>query len=477
MIEPDQTSQAELVAELLELRRANTLLREKLAHQDVLLEEAARIVEALRAENEKLKKENESLRREVAEEKRSFIKANTKSDECKKPGAPPGHKGCGRPRPPEVDEIVIVKPKCCPHCGSEEVKEEEGFRERVVTDVEFRVRRRKYRLNRGYCPRCKRSFYPEPEGCRAGERIGPNASSAAGYMRTIGIPGRKIEEIFENVFGLKLTHTTILSKETKLAKAAEPLYAGIEGRVRESERVHIDETGWRVDGKNWWLWCFVNKAAAYFHIDRSRGRGVPEGILGREYKGIAITDFYSAYNKLPCGGRQPCMGHLLREVKRVEGRSEGEERAFCRGLKETLKSSIEVWRRFRAGEIDERELSVEREGIIGRTVKLIEGAPTGADAQRIVKRLLKHHEEIFRFLYDPRIEPTNNEAERALRPSVVKRKTSFGSRSERGARNHSVLTSVVQTAQRQGLGGYDTIRRLLLGKLTEAELLPVVRPP
>jgi transposase-like protein len=280
-------------------------------------------------------------------------------------------------------------------------------------------------------------------------------------MRTIGIPGRKIKAIFEKLFGLRLTHTTVLSKETQLAEAAEPVYEGIKQKLRESEQIHIDETGWRTDGKNTWLWCFVNKAVAYFHIDKSRGRAVPESVLGEGYKGIVTSDFYSAYNKLPCGGRQRCVGHLLDELKGLEEASEGKEREFYQRLKGTLKSSVQTWRRFRGGDIDETEFRREREEIIGRTVTLLQGAPGAADAQRIVKRLLKHDKEIFRFLYDPRIEPTNNEAERALRPSVVKRKTSYGSRRETGARNHTILTTIVQTAERQGRGAYETIRGLV----------------
>jgi len=87
--------------------------------------------------------------------------------------------------------------------------------------------------------------------------------------------------------------------------------------LKQSPFIHVDETGWRLDGKNYWLWKFSNKSICYSHIDKGRGQKIVEDILGKSYDGVLISDFLSAYNKINAKAKQRCLVHILRNLKKV----------------------------------------------------------------------------------------------------------------------------------------------------------------
>ena len=106
--------------------------------------------------------------------------------------------------------------------------------------------------------------------------------------------------------------------------------------------MNADETGWRVNGQNHWLWVFSNKDAALYQIDKSRGSKVVDNILGEKYQGVLISDFYSAYNQLQALAKQRCLGHLLAEIKKIQEKnkyaSDSVDGMFCQELKHTYSS-------------------------------------------------------------------------------------------------------------------------------------------
>lgn len=164
----------------------------------------------------------------------------------------------------------------------------------MVADIEINKRVTCYRLHYGYCPRCQEVIHPKAkEAVVPGDRIGVQARVVDGYLRYLGLPYRKVARIFKDVFDFNLTHPSFLAFNTEQAQNGASIYEDIKQSIRHSPYVNAEETGWRVNGQNHWLWVFSNKDAALYQIDKSRGSKVVDNILGEKYQGVLISDFYS----------------------------------------------------------------------------------------------------------------------------------------------------------------------------------------
>jgi hypothetical protein len=206
--------------------------------------------------------------------------------------------------------------------------------------------------------------------------------------------------------------------------------------------MYVDETGWPVNGVNHYLWCFISKGLAIYHIDKTRSQKVAKRFLGEDFRGVLITDFYSAYTGLSCP-KQKCLVHLFRELKETAA-DKNENSSFHRfrqEVEEIVHGAIEY-----AGKeedvIERGKMKYEYEEMIDG---IIRKQWRDGDAKRLTKRLKSHKGSLFTFLLYPNIEYHNNIAERGLRSNVVIRKISYGSKSETGATSHSVLMSVMET--------------------------------
>ena len=245
--------------------------------------------------------------------------------------------------------------------------------------------------------------------------------------------------------------------------------------------MNADETGWRVNGDNHWLWVFTNKEAALYHIDESRGGKVVTNILGEKYQGVLGCDFYSGYNELVARLKQRCLGHLLNEIKKVQEKNqfapESIDGIFCHELKTVLKQLIDVRNRHREGAGVFDALTRAKDWAIPKMTDLLSSPIEHEDTQRLRNRIIRHNQELVPFLDDPSIEPTNNRAERQLRPMVIMRKVTFGNRSALGALNQAVMMSIIQTGALNGIEPLDICLALSLKPLTSLVELARPRPP
>ncbi len=420
-----------------------------------IMDLATEKIEELREENKVLKEEKESLKQELNQTFRKKFKPKKEEEEKpkKKRGSPFGHRGTSRKRPKRIDEYVDIYPVKCDRCGAKDITiHESSFEEHIVEDVQVRVKNTCYRSHYGYCKRCGKVVYSKEETeIIPKSRIGPNARAISSYLRYIGIPFRKVAKISKDIFGLEITHPSLLDFDTKLTENGEPIYKRIKDEVRSSSSINVDETGWRVNGENFWLWNFVNGQIALFSIEEKRGSEVVKDTLGEEYDGILSSDFYSAYNdKVKAKGKQKCLVHLLCEVKKIEEKNEfdedTQEELLCQKLKEAIKDAVKIWNEFQREKKNIEDLKAVKEVTAQKLIEVISSPSENKDIQRLKKRLIKHESELLTFLDHPEIEPTNNRAERALRPSVIMRKITFGNRSIIGIRNHQVIMSILQTA-------------------------------
>ena len=191
------------------------------------------------------------------------------------------------------------------------------------------------------------------------------------------------------------------------------------------------------------------------------------------------SDFYSAYNELSAL-KQRCLGHLLAELKKIQEKNgfapDSIDGMFCQELKTVLKQTIDVWNEYREATRVFKDLVKEKERATPRIVELLLSPIKHRDTQRVRNRIIKHNQELFVFLDKPSVEPTNNRAERQLRPMVIMRKLTFGNRSDLGALNLAMIMSIIQTGVLNDIEPLDIFLALSEKPLTSFEL-PTIRPP
>ena len=459
-------------------------LSQRLDEMERVMALAQAEIEKLRQENEKLKAEREALHYDLKQMLGKIFKPGVKQEpdvSCAKRGAPRGHRGDSRRRPEEISEVIDIYPEKCDRCGGQIHGYANTFDEHVIEDIEIKKRVTCYRYHAGYCQRCKEVVYPKKEGVPANDRIGSEARAVGGYLRHLGLTYRKAASIFKGIFGLDLTHPSFMAFNTEQAQNGLSIYEGIRQSIRHSACVNADETGWRVNGQNQWLWVFTNKDAALYLIDKSRGSKVVNDVLGEKYAGVLTADFYSSYNNLEAQAKQRCLAHLLREIKEVEEKDklapDSTDGRFCEGLKTVFKQTIDAWNEYRKGLKVLQDLIKEKRQAIARLVELLLLPIKHKDTRRLRNRIIKHNQELFVFLDNPVVEPTNNRAERQLRPMVIMRKVTFGNRSALGALNQAMLTSIIQTSVLNGIEPLDICQALSIKPLASFAELPRIRSP
>ena len=216
--------------------------------------------------------------------------------------------------------------------------------------------------------------------------------------------------------------------------------------MRQQDHLHVDETGWRLDGKNGWLWSFSNQDVSVYTIDPSRGQCVVEDVLGEVFAGVLCSDFYGAYHKID-SAKQKCWAHILRDLKNLREREPTnlEIRYFASRLQnffERGKTLREEMARNKIIDSRLKRLRTNTENFSFRKFR-------HPELQTLAKRLIKYRNEMYTFI-EKNLEPTNNNAEREIRPAVLLRKISYGNRSDQGSLNQAIMMSVIRTMEKRG---------------------------
>lgn len=284
-------------------------------------------------------KRNRELERELAElrakyqalhqkqfkpnRKKEAIPEENKKGEApdqKKRGAPLGHPGWSRTKPTQVDRSVHVPaPRQCPHCHSTNLTSIEGQLEHIQEDIVLvpQPRVTRYLHEQAFCHGCRRPVAQAAEDEILHAPIGPVTKATAMYLRyEIGIPYRKVAEIFKVLFGLSFVPASLVGFDQKAAKRGEPIYDDLREKLRVSKVVHADETSWRNDGLGHYVWYGGNDHLAFFHIDRYRSAKVAKFLFGEAFSGTLVRDRYAAYNGIGLHV-QACLAHLITTAKEI----------------------------------------------------------------------------------------------------------------------------------------------------------------
>ena len=389
----------------------------------------------------------------------------------KKKGGLFGHAGWFRQRPKRIDKIEDVRLDKCPICGCEDMIECKGIREHLQQDVTLpRLETTLFKKHRYYCKRCKKVVTAKGKGELANSYIGPTAKALAVFLKYgIKISDRDIVNIFDKMFNLKIRASSIAGFREQLKNQAKDIYDELLTALRESGFIHADETGWGLMG---WLWKFSNKKICITHIDKSRGQKVVEDILGKDYDGVLISDFLSAYNKITTKAKQRCLIHLLRDLTKVirYWHDDKEVLRYCHRLKKLLEEAIRLHKDYLDMPWDE-EYYRRRQLITGKLLDFRFPNPNKRILQRFVKRLNRHKEELFSFLYYKGVDFHNNHAEQQIRPDVIFRKITFGNKSISGTQNHQVLMSILQTAKLNNIDPLQALIQILNNKNPLSEVI------
>jgi len=372
-----------------------------------------------------------------------------------------------REEPDEIHEHAMER---CPDCGR---KLRGGWRHgshQVIEILLPQVRIIEHRAMARWCGVCAKRWIPRLEGAQLGvqgrRRFGVSVQSTVAALHgAFRVPMKQIRRLLGELWGLRISDGEIVALLDGVAEAGSQEMARLHDQVRGSPVVCVDETGWRQGGQNGWLWTFSTPQVRFFQYRKTRSGTVAEEVLGKEFKGRTVCDFYAGYNRL-LNEIQRCWTHLLRDLHALK-----EKHADCAetiAWAETVKRVYEEAKAqaARATEVgldclQRRRLREQSEALLealAQPVAKSSNAPHAVLAQRI----MRHLGELFVFVEHPHVPPDNNLAERSLRPAVTARKVSGGTRSQKGSITKMALLSHFGTWTLQNRNLLTACRNLLL---------------
>ena len=376
--------------------------------------------------------------------------------EPKKPGRKAGHPAAQRAKPSRIDRTLEVPlPDACPHCGGQ-LQEEQvlpQYQEDIPRPVQPVVTQ--FNVHIGHCEQCARRVqgrHPEQTSDALGAaavQLGPNVLALGAELKhVLGVSYGKVARFCQRSFGLNANRSSFARADQRLAAQWQPSYQRLLLQLRQSKVVHVDETGWKVGEHTAWLWVFTNETLTVYQIDPSRGHAVVESILGTDFAGVLISDCFLAYDALHYL-KAKCAGHLLKRCKALTESGSPVAVQFSQQLASLLRGGIKL--KERQARLSPHGYRVACGKLEAALDRLLERHYRQPDTARFAKLLRKQREHLFTFLHVAEVAPTNNAAERELRPAVIIRKTNGCNRSAAGATAHSVLSSIIRTCEKQGL--------------------------
>lgn len=454
---------------------------QQVANRLLALEEE---VNQLRIENERLREQTQRSSRNSAQppssDPPSAPPPKKRQSSGKKRGAQPGHEGHQRKLYPseECRSVSHHRPTECRACGTALSGEDpDPVRHQVVELPEFKPLVDEHRLHRLACPGCgeitRASLPPGVTASGYGARLAAMVGLLSGKYRQ---SERQTQEALEDFFQVEVALGTVnnLRQEVSDSLAAPVEEATVFAQTRKA--ANADETGWRQgnsDGKNptqrkAWLWVLVTSYVTVFQIHLGRGQAAAKQLLGK-FAGYLITDRWTGYGWWPLERRQLCWAHLLREFQKIAERG-GESQAIGEALLAQARQLFELWHRVRDGTLTragfaaavvEIRAAVKKWLAEGASYQAVRGDKSvRAKTARTCQELLKVEQALWLFVRVVGIEPTNNAAERALRPAVIWRRVSLGTQSALGSQFVARMLTVTQTLRAQ--------QRPVLEFLTEA---------
>ena len=389
----------------------------------------------------------------------------TKKPTGRSPGAQPGHEGHFRQLLPveQVDEVVRHRPTRCRHCGSEfdPAASPQTVERHQVSELPRRaVKVTEHQAMACRCQKCGGITREEIPKDLKHSVLGPRLSAAVAFVSSrVHGSRRATEELLEEVLGAPLALGTVMAREKEVAAALDQPYREAKGVIREASAKNVDETGWKRAGR--FLWVAATQRLAVFHVDPCRNRDAMHELLGAKVKGTICSDRYKVYQTVPLRRRGLCWSHLRRDFEDLAEQGKGARRIGQSGLA-ICRRVFELWYEHRGGGISRQVLRgrVQRGVRVQMKALLRRGARCRvARAANFCRELLRLEPALWTFARVEGIEPTNNHAERMLRPAVMWRKQSQGSHSLGGCRFVERVLTAVHTLRLRGRSVMDYLEQ------------------
>ncbi len=396
----------------------------------------------------------------------------------RRPGGQPGQPGRFRALldPSAVDQILVCVPEQCGGCGAAlpriaGVTDPADERHQVTEAPPLVAVVTEYRLGARRCAGCGvLTRAPKPADVSPpgfGPRLTAIGAMLSGRYR---LSKRETAHCLDDLFGVDLAVGSVSALEQTVSAALAPVVDEARLAVQQAAVANLDETGWRQTRQRAWLWRMVPATLTVFHIHRSRGGAVARALLGPAWAGIVGADRGSMYKWLPPEGRQVCWAHLTRDFQKLVDWGPT-SRPVGQQLLALEAEVFALWHRFRRGEIDRVTLVHDLVPIQAVPRQVLEDGSTGptGTAAGVGWELRQVWPALWTFAQIEGVEPTNNAAERALRPAVLWRKGSFGTHSPDGSRFVERRLTVTASCRQQ--------RRPVLDRLTAALIADRGRTP
>jgi transposase len=375
--------------------------------------------------------------------------------------------GCHGHRPPpdagqsrEVLEATL--PDACPCCGGSLV--ETTITQQFQTEIPREPLYRQFNIHVGQCQQCgqrvqgRHPLQTSDAVGAAASQVGPDAQAAiAALNKQAGLSHGKVVSCLETLFGIDLSRGASAQIVLRAGERLEPVYEEIRQATRAADTIVADETGWRVGGQPAWLHVWVTEQATCYAVDRHRSAAALESLLGLDWDGWLVHDGYSTYDRFTAALHQQCLAHILRRAREMLEDAQGGAVHFPRQVIGLFTGAIHLHNEYRAGRVAAAVLECARDDYEERLLRLLNVERAVPAYATLSAHLERHFESWFTFLTTPELPATNWAAEQAIRPAVVNRKVWGGNRTPAGAAAQGIITSVLETCQKQAVSALDFI--------------------
>jgi transposase len=437
--------------------------------KDALILALIERINALIAENAELKERIARLEAKLGEPPKTPDNSSLPPSRGHKPSAEGGqkpkgkaHKGSARALHPNPTRTVEARAAHCPHCAADVSAASQMALERYdrIELPEIKPDVTRVVLHGGICPCCRGCFKAKPpSGLEPGSPFGPNLRAFLIYLRTVhAISFERLSRLASDLLGLEISEGALVNVFSDSAEAFARASNAIRERLLSQSCLQSDETSVRVGKQTWWTWVFHHADNACFRIAPSRGKDVVEDFLGDHRPDFWVSDRLAAQMGWAKKDHQVCLAHLIRDAQYA---IDDGDKLFAPKLQDLLRRACGIGqRRATLADATLRSYLYKLEERLDRLLAIVPTAKAGEKLQRGVKR---YRQNLFVFVTNRELPPTNNGSEQALRPCVTYRKVTNCFRSKWGATLYADIRSVLETARRRTVPLLHAIRLTLAG--------------
>jgi transposase len=360
-----------------------------------------------------------------------------------------------------VEHRIVECPDCHLHLGGISLAR---CREIIDVPPPVAVEVTEHRIYKGWCMGCQR-WHEAPvdfsEQVLGQGRIGVRLASMIAYLRTVmRLPLRQIQEVLQTLHGMPISLGELVELLHRITEYAQPVLEGLKGEIRASPAIQADETGWREDGNNGYIWSVSTPTVRYYEYHHSRAGEVIKQLIGADYQGVLGSDFYAGYN-IHQGLHQRCWVHFLRDIHDLKKLYPHDEvlLTWAKEVKAVYEKAV-AWTEEgpdkQSSPYHQHQARVAHQHAYAHQLWTL--------CQPYVRTISPHHTlcerveqflpELFVFVAVPGVPAHNNLAERSVRPLVIARKISGGTRSPKGSHTRMGLASLFGTWTAQHLNPF-----------------------